>query len=94
MWSGAWARGPNIAGAAALAVEQVNADSTLLPGRMLIFSWEDSGCSAQQALAAMGKLNEMSSRPGAASNNAIIGPACSTACEVTSYLSRKGAACH
>ena len=43
-------------GAAALAVERVNADKALLHGRRLEFSFADSGCSAQQGLAAMGKL--------------------------------------
>ena len=34
---------PVAAGAAALAVDVVNADPTLLPGRALRFSWADSG---------------------------------------------------
>jgi hypothetical protein len=47
---------------------------------VLQYSWADSGCSAQQGLKAMGKLL-------AGSVNAVIGPGCSSACEVTSYLS-------
>ena len=70
-----------IAGAAALAVERVNADKSLLPGRRLEYSWADSGCSAQQGLAAMGKL-----LGGVSRVDAVIGPGCSSACEVTSYL--------
>ena len=54
--SGSWDGGRKIAGAAALAVERVNADTALLAGRRLEYSWADSGCSAQQGLAAMGKL--------------------------------------
>ena len=70
------------AGAAPLAIERVNADKALLPGRQLEYSWADSGCSAQQGLAAMGKLLGKASRV-----NAVIGPGCSSACEVTSYMS-------
>ena len=79
---GSWNGGLKTAGAAALAVERVNADKTLLPGRILQYSWADSGCSAQQGLAAMGKLLQGESRM-----NAVIGPGCSAVCEVTSYLS-------
>ena len=71
-----------IAGAAALAVERVNANNALLPKRRLDYSWADSGCSAQQGLAAMGEVLS-----GASSIDAVIGPGCSSACEVTSYLS-------
>ena len=46
--SGSWDIGLRIAGAAALAVARVNADKTLLPGRLMQYSWADSGCSAQQ----------------------------------------------
>ena len=80
--SGSWDVGKRVAGAAALAVERVNADKTLLPGRRLEYSWADSGCSAQKGLAAMGELLE-----GASTVDAVIGPGCSSACEVTSYLS-------
>ena len=71
-----------IGGAAALAVERVNADKSLLPSRRLEYSWADSGCSAQQGLAAMGELLAGGSRI-----DAVIGPGCSSACEVSSYLS-------
>ena len=57
------------------------ADKALLPGRGLQYSWADSGCSAQQGLAAMGKLLS-----GAEKIDAVIGPGCSSACVVTSYL--------
>ena len=65
-----------------LAIEKVNADEALLPGHELIFSWADSGCSPKQGLAAMGEL-----LGGASRVDAVIGPACSAACEVTGYLS-------
>ena len=71
--------GHRIAGAAALAVRDVNNDEELLPGRRLEYSWADSGCSPQQALNAMGELLGGSSRI-----DAVIGPGCSSACEVTS----------
>ena len=80
--SGSWDGGKRVAGAAALAVERANADKDLLPGRRLEYSWADSGCSAQQGLAAMGKLLR-----GVSTVDAVIGPGCSSACEVTSYLS-------
>ena len=80
--SGSWDAGKRVAGAAALAVEKVNADKALLPGHWLEYRWTDSGCSAQQGLAAMGEL-----LGGASKVNAVIGPGCSSACEVTSYLS-------
>ena len=81
-FSGSWDIGHRIAGAAALAVERVNADKALLPGRRFEYSWADSGCSAQKALAAMGELLRKASKV-----DAVIGPGCSAACKVTSYLS-------
>ena len=82
-WTGTSSNdGPRIAGAAALAVKKVNDDRTLLPGRKLEFRWADSGCSAKQGLKAMGKLLQGESRI-----DAVIGPGCSSACEVTGYLS-------
>ena len=80
-FSGLWNGGKRMAGAAALAVERVNNDKALLPGRRLEYGWADSGCSAQQGLKAMGELLGKASRV-----DAVIGPACSSACEVTSYL--------
>ena len=80
--SGAWPGGRKIAGAAALAVEKVNADSTLLARYRLEYSWEDSGCSPQEGLKAMGKLLAAESRIAS-----VIGPGCSSACTVTGHLS-------
>ena len=80
--SGLWDGGKRVAGAAPLAVERVNANKALLPGRRLEYRSADSGCSAQQGLAAMGEL-----LGGASKVDAVIGPGCSSACEVTSYLS-------
>ena len=79
--TGSWDVGSRIMGAAALAVQQVNADKLLLRGRVLDYSWADSGCSEQQGLAVMGQL-----LAGESQISAVIGPGCSTACEVTSYL--------
>ena len=69
--SGDWAIAPHVAGAAALAVEQINADDTLLAGLTLEHTWADSGCSAQQGLLAMGELVG-----GVNQISAIIGPGC------------------
>ena len=85
-FSGSWNVGHRMAGAAALAVERVNADKALLPRRRLEYSWEDSGCSAQQGLAVMGELLGGASSVGA-KVGAVIGPGCSATCVVTSYLS-------
>ena len=79
--SGSWDGGTRVAGAAALAVERVNANKALLHGRRLEYGWADSGCSARQGLAAMGELLGKASMV-----EAVIGPGCSSACEVTSYL--------
>ena len=80
---GTWPAGPRIAGAAELAVKTVNADKTLLPGRVLSYSWADSGCTKRQALSVMGRLLG----EGDSHIDAVIGPGCSPACEVTSHLS-------
>ena len=77
--SGSWPVGPQVAGAAALAVERVNANKSL----MLKLSWANSGCNPTQGLAAMGKLLRGKHRI-----DAVIGPGCSSACVVTSYLAR------
>ena len=79
--TGSWGGGAKTVGAAALAVDMVNANKSLLPGLVLKFSWADSGCSAIHGLAAMGEL-----LGGASQISAVIGPACSTACEVVSHL--------
>ena len=79
-FSGSWKVGKRIAGAAALAVERLNADKALLPGRVLTYSWADSGCSAMQVLTVLGNLRT------AEKISAVIGPGCSEACEVSSYL--------
>ena len=85
---GAWAGGPQIAGAAALAVERVNADKMLLPGRRLAYSWANSGCSPKQALKAAAELlSGTVDKTIHKELHAMIGPGCSSACEVTSYLS-------
>ena len=69
-----------MAGALPLAVERINADSSLLPGRTLRFEWRDSGCSPSVALQALGSLAY------GGKLDAVLGPACSIACEPTGYL--------
>ena len=69
-----------IPGAAVLAIDRVNADENLLPGRRLEYRWEDSGCSVSQSLKAMGKLLAEDAGPKV---DAVIGPGCSAACEIT-----------
>ena len=78
--TGYWNTANNtIAGAAALAVEKVNKNPTLLRGRVLEYSWADSGCSAQQGLIALAKLFTTETQY----ISAVIGPGCSPACEAT-----------
>ena len=84
--TGSWAAGPRIAGAAALALARINADKGLLPGRVLEYSSADSGCSAKQGLKAIGELQARGQAQGQ-KISAVIGPGCSSACEVTSHLS-------
>ena len=79
--SGSWPIGLGVAGAAALAVERVNADVSAVPRLSLEYSWADSGCSVQQGLKAMGEL-----LGGSSSVDAVIAPGCSSGCEATSYL--------
>ena len=67
--SGSWDAGQRVAGAAALAVERVNANKALLAGHWLDYSSADSGCSAKQGLLAIGEL-----LGGANTVNAVIGP--------------------
>ena len=80
--TGNWSGGSRILGAAALAVEQVNADMALLAGRTLEYTSHDSGCSAKQGLMAMSKLLGGNRRI-----DAVIGPSCDKACKATSILS-------
>ena len=72
------------AGAAAMAVDRVNEDKELLPGHVLKYSWEDSGCSPQVGLEAIGKLLQCNDT---VKYDAVIGPGCTSACKQTSYLS-------
>ena len=80
--TGAWPVGRALAGAAALAVKRINSDENLVGGHSLEYNWADSACSASQSLKALGGLLS-----GAATIHAVIGPACSQACETTAHLS-------
>ena len=65
--------------------KHTNLQASLLAGRVLEYSWADSGCSAKQGLAALGELlsSRLSKNLGI---HAMIGPGCSSACEVTNHL--------
>ena len=69
-FTGLW-NGASTAGAAELAVQQVNANETLLPGRVLEYIWRDSGCSPKQGLDAMGQVLR-----NYQDISAVIGPGC------------------
>jgi ABC-type branched-subunit amino acid transport system substrate-binding protein len=85
--SGSWPegdqRGKMIAGAAMLAVQDVNSDLSLLDGKELKYSWEDSGCGSLESMVGTNKILLQ-----AGQLDAIIGPACSSACESSAYLLR------
>ena len=83
--TGSWQGAFTIAGAAALAIERVNQDDTLLPGWSLEYDWQDSGCSAAQALTALAELEGRTLRRtgGKARFGPVIGPGCSSACIMT-----------
>jgi ABC-type branched-subunit amino acid transport system substrate-binding protein len=66
--SGEWTGGRTIAGAASLAVEQINRDARLLGGRTVEYTWLDGACNASQSLDAMTELL------AGAKLGAIIGP--------------------
>ena len=88
---GRFDEGARIAGAAQLAVDRVNNDEALFPGYVLKFMWNNSGCSARQGLAALGKLMDRQRESAATSGgdsrlNIVIGPGCSSACEPAAYL--------
>ena len=82
-----WPIGRRIAGAAELAIRTVNNDSNLLVYQgaklNLAYEWKDSSCSPQKALEGLGQLTQT---VPATQLVGAIGPACSTACEVTAYL--------
>ena len=88
--SGSWPkgdqRGRTIAGAAMLAVQDVNSDLSLLDGKLLEYSGEDSGCDSLESMVGTNKILLQ-----AGQLDAIIGPACSSACESSAYLLRNRA---
>ena len=69
----------NSAGALAAAVQHVNADPSVLSGWLLEYRWSNSGCSASEGLKALGSLIKTDIA-------AVIGPACSIACDPTGFL--------
>ena len=81
------AGGKTIPGAAALAVEAVNRDKNLLHRFTLTLTsmnnstLHDSGCTSQGGLRAWGEV--IGGVCGGQGPHAVIGPGCSSACEVT-----------
>ena len=57
-----WSAGKYTAGAATLAIADINADDKLMAGRRLEYIWEDSGCSSSKGISAMSKLLERQSQ--------------------------------
>ena len=82
--SGGWPGGRTVAGALALAVDDVNNNPEMLHGKRLEYVYADDGCEASVSLTA---ASEMLS-PQKRGIVALIGPACSTACETTGFLTK------
>lgn len=79
--TGDWKLGRTLAGAAKLAIDAVNADPDILQAKTLEYAWADSGCASAKALA---EYEAMKQDDGPF--DAMIGPGCSRACEVTAHL--------
>ena len=76
--------GRSIVGAVALAVNAVNDDPMLLPGRTLQYVLRDSECMASVGSSELAHLLE--TPPNRDPIRALIGPGCNSACEVTAVL--------
>ena len=66
--TGSWRGGRTIAGAAALAVQRINADSSLLGGMRVEYAWADAGCGVKSGVDAQAMLL------GSNRLDAVIGP--------------------
>ena len=60
--------GHHIAGAAALAIQRINADSSLLGGMRVEYAWADAGCGVKSGVDALAMLL------GSNRLDAVIGP--------------------
>ena len=79
---GGWLGGRTIAGAVAIAVDDINTDRWLLRGKTLHYVVEDDQCEASVGLAAASQLLTRGDV------QALIGPGCSTVCETTGFLTK------
>ena len=73
--------GKYIAGAATLAISDINADPSLMQGRKLEYVYADSGCNSITGVKAMQKLLR-ADQP----IHGVIGGGCSSACEAVAFL--------
>ena len=78
--SGGWAVGPELIGALALAVRDVNDNPDILRGKRLEYVWADDGCSRTKSLL------EFTDILGRYRIDGLIGPGCAKGCEVTATL--------
>jgi ABC-type branched-subunit amino acid transport system substrate-binding protein len=89
--TGLWKAGRTIPGAAALAVQRINADPSLLGGMRVEFVFEDVGCTTYKAVTGLQKLL---SDPKL---DAIFGPGTQSerclSCMVPITLASSGAGC-
>ena len=82
-WSGQnWPAGPRFASGILIAIDEINSDSTLLPGHNLTFEWKDGKCEESASLTAAVDLFAKTDPQ----IHALIGPACSDGCKAAAYL--------
>ena len=80
--SGGWSGGVQVQPATALAIEQLNADPTVLPNHTVSMRWNDTSCSESGAGVAIGRL--IARMPEAVG---IFGAGCSSACTPVAFAS-------
>ena len=73
--------GKYTAGAATLAINDINADPSFLRGRRLEYIWADSGCNSIAGVTAIQELLH-ADKP----IHGVIGGACSSACEPAAFI--------
>ncbi|XP_014664127.1 PREDICTED: gamma-aminobutyric acid type B receptor subunit 1-like [Priapulus caudatus] len=82
-WSATRPLGPSIASAATIAIDDINANASLLPDNTLRFVWLDTQCDEKMGLHA---IVNMWSRRHADHIRGFIGPGCDVVCETAGLL--------
>lgn len=74
-----WPAGQRLASAAPIAIDQINADRTILPDYHIDFTWKDCGC--DKVMSAGGTVEFIKSN-----YSVIIGPYCSDGCKPSGLI--------